>query len=102
MVGKAKAKRNENFQAHSILGSGVGFGNYEGTNKEGEPCSALAVELRVAGFRLFHNDNVSCGDKVVDVQDGLHKQFEAGLKKKVPSIVRTQDIDANYQEKKKK
>ena len=100
MVEKAQAKSNESFKTYSVLGSGVGSGTYEGINQKGEPCAAFAIELKVAGVKVLGNNNVSCGDKVKDVQDGIHKQFEAGLKKEVPSIIRTQDIEANYKEKK--
>jgi hypothetical protein len=94
MVEKAKKNRDANFMEFSKYGnsSGVGYGTYQGTNLEGNPCEAFAVNLKALGYELYQHDNVACGDSSGQVQNQLHEGVQIGLQEKAPKPLITQDI----------
>jgi hypothetical protein len=92
MAEKARKNRDANFKEYSTLGSGIGYGTYEGTNHEGRPCAAFDVNLKAFGSQLYQHDSVNCGDSVKEVQAKLHEGVQAGLEKQAPKPLITQDI----------
>ena len=108
MVEKAKKNRDDNFLEFSKHGnsSGIGYGTYQGTNLEGNPCEALNVNLKAFGFELYQYDNIACGDSAGEVQTRLHEGVQAGLEEKAPKTLITQDIkktrESNSDSSKKK